>query len=153
MAFDPPCGLKAVASPLTPLLSAPRHGARPGGTPIAPGAMSVLLFVIQQLGAQATVPDFRGAAQPPHAAPPQDLLDVPNDNQIELTSRGVPPGGKEQGTREEKETLTWLMGGDGGAVASHAVPDDPQTEEITEDNPKSGECRADSNEANRSRER
>ena len=51
---------------------------------------------------------------------------------------GEPLRGHDDGMKEE-ENLTWLMGGDGGTVAAHAVPDDPQTKEPNEDNPKSGE--------------
>ena len=137
---------KTIAPPLTPLLSPPHAAARPQRCPSAApprgSSITLLMTLIMSnfFGAEPAQP--QAAAGLPEEVPitsPQDLNVVILNHMNELTTRGVPPGGEEDGKKEDQETLTWLTGGDGGTVAAHAVPDDPQTRDKAEDNPKSGE--------------
>ena len=86
----------------------------------------------------------QAAAQPPKEGPiysPQDLHFIYEYDDLTPHSRGEPPGGYDDGMKEDDETLQWLKGGGGGTVAALAGPDDPQTE-ANEDSQKSGESAA-----------
>ena len=88
---------KAIAPPPTPrpLLG---NGVRPGGSPIAPRALSVLIIVLAPPGAPASSA-FRSAAPTPAAAPPQDSILIHEYDNTEPIALGVPPGGKEEGMK------------------------------------------------------
>ena len=86
----------------------------------------VTLIMGTSLGAEPPGPQAAGTLPEggPILALPQDLYFDPSNDNIEPTPRGVPPGGYDEGKREE-ENLSRLTGGDGGTVAAHAGSDNP----------------------------
>ena len=131
MAFDPPCGLKAVAPPPAPPYPNPAHGVRPGGSPIAGG-------VVTRIIVNFTLVWVAGAAPPPWASRPQEdaaspQASITNTYNLNVSSGystqlvpylGVPPGGTittTNGDEEEKE-LEGITGAVGISDASGPHP-------------------------------